>query len=516
MTNSSLISLGQLCDDDCIAVLDKRRLQVYKNNECVLKGNRNPTDGLWDIPISLPTQSSNLTALNTTKHQLNAIIRKDISKTQLAQYHYGSCGSPVASTWKKSIKNGNFITWPGIETISVDADLPKSIDSAKGHLNQERKNLQSTRIPSSGNTPPKDDNNENNDFFPLPDKPNVKTFEACAMITPFVAKNTAYHDLTGRFPHRSSRGNEYLLIIYDYDSNSILHCPLKNKTAGEIKRGWISIHERLSRGGNQPKLYILDNEASAELKKSLKKYDLEYQLVPPHVHRRNAAERAIQTYKNHLLAFFATCDPDFPVSEWDRLLFQAELTLNLLRSSRVNPKLSAYAYLFGNFDYNKTPLAPPGTKVVVHLKPDQRASWAYHGEEGWYTGPSMEHYRCVKCYLPSTARERDVDTLQFFPKKFTFPAISTEDYLKQAASDILAILQKPPSSLPYLAYGDATNNAIVQIATLLGRAVAPPSSPQLPVHPPRVQLPIHPPRVQLPIHPPRVQIPSIPPPTVSL
>jgi hypothetical protein len=118
----------------------------------------------------------------------------------------------------------------------------------------------------------------------------------------------------------------------------------------------------------------------------------------------------IRTYKNHLLACLATCDPDFPVSEWDRLLFQVELTLNLLRSSRVNPKLSAHAYLHCNFDFNKTPLAPLGTKVVVHLKPDQRPSWAYHGEEGWYVGPSMEHYRCVKCYLPATSRERDVDT----------------------------------------------------------------------------------------------------------
>ena len=268
---------------------------------------------------------------------------------------------------------------------------------------------------------------EEDTFFPLPDTPNVKTFAACAAIVPFVAKNTAYHDLTGRFPHRSSRGNEYLLIIYDHDSNSILHSALKNKTGAEIKRGWMSIHDRLSRGGNQPKMYILDNEASADLKKGLQKYGLEYQLVPPHVHRRNAAERAIQTYKNHLLAFLATCDPAFPVSEWDRLLFQAELTLNLLRSSHVNPKLSAYAYLNGNFDFNKTPLAPPGTKVVVHLKPDQRASWAYYGEEGWYISPSMEHYRCVKCYLSSTARERDVDTLQFFPKTVPFPDISTED-----------------------------------------------------------------------------------------
>jgi hypothetical protein len=97
-------------------------------------------------------------------------------------------------------------------------------------------------------------------------------------------------------------------------------------------------------------------------------------------------------------------------------MFQAELTLNLLRSLRVNPKVSAYAYLNGNFDFNKTPLAPPEIKVVIHLKPDQRAEWSYHGEEGWYVGPSMEHYRCVKCYTPTTARERDVDTLQFFPK----------------------------------------------------------------------------------------------------
>jgi hypothetical protein len=254
-----------------------------------------------------------------------------------------------------------------------------------------------------------------------------------------------------------------------------------------------------------------------------------YQLVPPHVHRRNAAERATRTFKSHLLAFLATCDPDFPVAEWDRLLFQAKLTLNLLRSSRVNPRLSAHAYLFGNFDFNKTSLASPGTKVVVHLKPDQRASWAYHGEEGWYVGPSMEHCRCVKCYLPTTSRERDVDTLQFFPKQIPFPTTSTEDYLKQAASDILAILQKPPTTLPYLAYGDATNNAIVAIATLLGRADIPPELPraQIPVHPPRVQIPVHPPRVQIPIlHPPRVPLvvhqaapsaptTSIPPPTVQ-
>ena len=74
-------------------------------------------------------------------------------------------------------------------------------------------------------------------IFSPSDVPNLKAFEACAQIVPFMAKQTAYHDLTGRFPHRSSRGNEYLLIVCDHDSNRILHAALKNKTGAEIKRG---------------------------------------------------------------------------------------------------------------------------------------------------------------------------------------------------------------------------------------------------------------------------------------
>ena len=101
---------------------------------------------------------------------------------------------------------------------------------------------------------------------------------------------------------------------------------------------------------------------------ALKKNSKTYELTPPNMHRRNTAERAIRTFKNHCMAGFASCDPDLPLSEWERLLVQAEITLNLLRTSRVNTTLSAYTYLFGNYDFNKTPLAPPGTKVLIHKK----------------------------------------------------------------------------------------------------------------------------------------------------
>ena len=77
------------------------------------------------------------------------------------------------------------------------------------------------------------------------------------------------------------------------------------------------------------------------------------------VHRRNVAERAIQTFKDHFIAGLASVDPQFPMHEWNRLLPQAIITLNLLRNARVNPKLSSYAYIFLGFSTS--------TKHPLHL-----------------------------------------------------------------------------------------------------------------------------------------------------
>ena len=83
---------------------------------------------------------------------------------------------------------------------------------------------------------------------------------------------------------------------------------------------------------------------------------------------------------------------------WDQLLPQAEITLNLL-GAQLNPKLSAWAQLHGTFDFNRTPLAPPGIHVIVHEKPGNRTSWSPHGLDGWYTGPAIESYHCYTCWI---------------------------------------------------------------------------------------------------------------------
>mmetsp|Transcript_8669 Transcript_8669/g.12595 ORF Transcript_8669/g.12595 Transcript_8669/m.12595 type:complete len:139 (+) Transcript_8669:1-417(+) len=109
-----------------------------------------------------------------------------------------------------------------------------------------------------------------------------------------------YRDLTGKFPYMSSRGNQYLLIVYDYDSNAILQHPLRNKSGKDIMEGYMTIIQSLTAKGLKPRLQTMANKASTALQQNPTSLNINFQLVPPQVHRRNAVERAIQTFKKSL------------------------------------------------------------------------------------------------------------------------------------------------------------------------------------------------------------------------
>ena len=112
------------------------------------------------------------------------------------------------------------------------------------------------------------------------------------------------------------------------------------------------------------------------LKVAMHDKQIKHQLVTPHSHRANMAERAIKTFKHYFKAIIASVDPAFSIAQWDRLLKQAELTLNILRSSRVNPNISAHTFLHGEFNFFTTLLAPSGTRVFAHTKTGVQSSLA--------------------------------------------------------------------------------------------------------------------------------------------
>ena len=198
---------------------------------------------------------------------------------------------------------------------------------------------------------------------------------------------------------------------------------------------------------------------SRSVEKKYKKFNEKFQLVPPHIQRRNTAERAISSFKDHFFEGLGSVHKDFPLHLWCKLVPHAVITLNLMRQSRINPMLSAHAVLHGKFNYDTTPLAPPGTKIIAYKNPAVRGTWATHAKRGWYLGPSMDHYRCHLCYIIITRGERDSDCVAFFHTTLHFRT---------------ALLQK----VPLLQHYNYPMHLPIQLLELLFPTLAMPKLPQ--------------------------------------
>ena len=94
--------------------------------------------------------------------------------------------------------------------------------------------------------------------------------------------------------------------------------------------------------------HVTDNQCTKSIKVFLKKENAKWQFVEPTNHRVNAAERAIQTYENHFISDLCSTDSNWPLQLWDQLAEQATITLNLIRTSRINPTKLAYHQLHGH------------------------------------------------------------------------------------------------------------------------------------------------------------------------
>jgi hypothetical protein len=71
-----------------------------------------------------------------------------------------------------------------------------------------------------------------------------------------------YSDQTGMFPAVSSKGNKYVMVLHDVNSNLLWAEPIKNQTGGELilARNWALT--RMQQQGIDPKHQFLNNQAS--------------------------------------------------------------------------------------------------------------------------------------------------------------------------------------------------------------------------------------------------------------
>ena len=145
----------------------------------------------------------------------------------------------------------------------------------------------------------------------------------CRIFKNYTAENTIiktkklesknYSDQIGRFTVKSKQGNQYIFILYHYDTSTINAVSIKSRYAKCITDAWQLIFNIIKTQGLSPNIHILDNKYSYHLKEAFKAENVKYQLVTSHIHRRNTAECAIRTYKNCLITGLCLCDTKFPL-----------------------------------------------------------------------------------------------------------------------------------------------------------------------------------------------------------
>jgi hypothetical protein len=147
----------------------------------VLEGTCNPP-GLWTTKLEPPLQA-------------NASFSALFKATAIKHIHT-SLFSPTTQTWTKAIDNNHFSTWPPFNSHEVLQHLPESIATALGRLDQQRKNVRSTKLKHKGK--PTGDKESIDDTNPeLAEASHMGLANLVKLTDP---THKSYSDLTGRCP----------------------------------------------------------------------------------------------------------------------------------------------------------------------------------------------------------------------------------------------------------------------------------------------------------------------------
>ena len=119
-------------------------------------------------------------------------------------------------------------------------------------------------------------------------------------------KKSMYTDQSGPFPIKSRRKHQYIMIAVELDGNYIDAEPLKTRKAKDLTEAYQQIYKRWKATGVvSPNWHVLDNEAPEEFKQAIRENNCRVELTPADMHRRNVAEKAMQTFKGHFKSVLA-------------------------------------------------------------------------------------------------------------------------------------------------------------------------------------------------------------------
>ena len=434
-------------------------MRITKDGLTVLHHGKDNSDHLRNVQLVAPTDAT----------AASAILCSD-TDAAFATFIHTALGIPVLPTLLRAVRKGYLASYPRRTANSVTSYLSLTAATARGHLDQHRQGLDSTSMDDPSDDP------EEVDHPPLP--------RGTVFTKTISLPQSAHLDLTGRFPIKALSGSEYVFISV-LDGYTHFE-PIASRHQSNYIDAYKNTINFWDKVGHKPLFQRLDNETSAALETYAAKNNFLVQYCPPCQHRSLKAEGAIRTFKNHFISKLCTFAIDFPLTLWDTLLTQAELFLNHLLSHRPNPNiLSAYEGLHRRqFDFRAHPIAPAGTKVIIHSKPTARGTWAPHGVLGFYLGLVQQHYHYFSVWAIETQSIRVTDTLAWILDKSQLPNVGLHDIALAATKDLAAAIMTIAASHPGTArlrqLNDPSHTMLADLKALLQSFSPQTASPTVP------------------------------------
>ena len=121
------------------------------------------------------------------------------------------------------------------------------------------------------------------------------------------------------------------MILHKINSKSTWVKPTKNQIKGDIIIARDHALTRIHLYRLNPKHKILDNEASHKYRKAIRASGMTYQIVPPEDHHHKIFGKAIQFWKDHVIAVISGVAPTFPLYLWCHVVLQADFIIIIMK-----------------------------------------------------------------------------------------------------------------------------------------------------------------------------------------
>ena len=179
LVGNSLLSTVKMVQAGYTAIYDDSEVNFYDSTTAkisvlevaVLTGYQCPWTKLWQVPLVTTTGNKNTDTLlldHPRKHE-------SLKSTSITRAHIGSvltfgrnnkyirnfynlpsikptirylhvvAGFPTKESWLRAIRQGNYNSWPLINIKNVARNFPKSEETLKGHMREQRQGVPSTK-----------------------------------------------------------------------------------------------------------------------------------------------------------------------------------------------------------------------------------------------------------------------------------------------------------------------------------------------------------------------------------